>query len=76
VIAVADCEVVRIDGTTAGAIASRNPVVADELNQLLASRNRRLDPLVASSEIDVPAATLLEALAVDDIDPGVGRSTS
>jgi small-conductance mechanosensitive channel len=76
VTAVADCEVVRIDGSTAGAIASRNPAVADELNQLLASRNRRLDPLEASSEIDVPAATRVDALVVDDIDPGDGRPTS
>ena len=76
VTAVADCEVVRIDGSTAGAIASRNPAVADELNQLLASRNRRLEPLEASSEIDVPAATRVDALVGDDIDPGDGRSTS
>ena len=45
VIAVTDCEIVRIDASTAGAIASRNPSLADELNQLLSSRNRRLDPL-------------------------------
>ena len=54
VVAVSDCEVVRIDANTAGAVASRNPSLADELNQLLASRDRRLNPLVDRLAIEVP----------------------
>jgi len=74
VIAVADCEVVRIDASTAGAVASRNPSLADGLNQLLSSRNRRLDPLAERIEIDAPAsfvqvpAEIGEALVVDAVD--------
>ncbi len=56
VVAVSDCEVVRIDANSAGAVASRNPALADELNQLLASRDRRLNPLVDRFVIDVPGA--------------------
>jgi small-conductance mechanosensitive channel len=56
VVAVSDCEVVRIDANMAGAVASRNPSLADGLNQLMASRNRRLNPLVDRSVIDVPGA--------------------
>jgi small-conductance mechanosensitive channel len=56
VVAVSDCEVVRIDANMAGAVASRNPSLADGLNQLMASRNRRLNPLVDRFVIDVPGA--------------------
>jgi signal-transduction protein with cAMP-binding, CBS, and nucleotidyltransferase domain len=56
VVAVSDCEVVRIDANTAGTIASRNPSLADELNQLLTSRDRRLNPIVDRFVIDVPGA--------------------
>jgi hypothetical protein len=53
---VSDCEVVRIDANTAGTVASRNPSLADELNQLLSSRDRRLNPIVDRFVIDVPGA--------------------
>ncbi len=75
VIAVTDCEVVRIDASTAGAIASRNPSLADELNQLLSSRNRRLDPLVETIQIEAPAleqgsVAMGEDVSVDEVDSG------
>ena len=54
VMAVTDCEVVRIDASTAGAVASRNPSLADGLNQLMSSRNRRLDPLTERFDIEAP----------------------
>jgi small-conductance mechanosensitive channel len=54
VVAVTDCEVVRIEAGTAGAVASRNPSLADELNQLMSSRNRRLNPHVPRFEIEAP----------------------
>ena len=54
VVAVSDCEVVRIDANTAGAVASRNPTLADELNQMIASRDRRLNPLVDRFVINGP----------------------
>lgn len=54
VVAATDCEVVRIEASTAGAVASRNPSLADELNQLMSSRNRRLDPHVQRFEMEAP----------------------
>ncbi len=70
VVAVSDCEVVRIDANTAGAVASRNPSLSDELNQLLASRDRRLNPLVDRFVIDGPSlgadAAEVGALPVGD----------
>ncbi len=56
VVAVSDCEVVRIDADMAGAVASRNPSLADGLNQLLASRDRRLNPISDRFVLDVPGA--------------------
>lgn len=66
VVAVTDCVIVRIDASVGGAVASRNPTLADELNQLLASRSRRLDPLVdrldiAAPELDDHGAAVTEA---------------
>ncbi len=70
VVAVSDCEVVRIDANTAGAVASRNPSLSDQLNQLLASRDRRLNPLVDRFVIDGPSlgadAAEVGALPVGD----------
>lgn len=54
VIAVSDCEVVRIDANVAGSLASRNPSLAEQLNQLLAARDRRLNPLVGGFVAEVP----------------------
>jgi small-conductance mechanosensitive channel len=54
VVAVTDCEVVRIEASIAGAVASRNPSLADELNQIMASRNRRLDSRAERFEIEAP----------------------
>ncbi len=56
VVAMSDCEVVRIDANMAGAVASRNPSLADGLNQLLASRDRRLHPLAGQFVMDAPGA--------------------
>ena len=81
VMAVTDCEVVRIDASTAGAVASRNPSLADGLNQLLSSRNRRLDPLAERFEIEAPAleqgpVAIGEALVVDAVDSDDEESPS
>jgi CRP-like cAMP-binding protein len=81
VIAVTDCEVVRIDGSTAGAIASRNPTLADELNQLLASRNRRLDPPTATvgigpSALDQDPIEVRTTVVVEDEGPHEGEPAS
>jgi small-conductance mechanosensitive channel/CRP-like cAMP-binding protein len=75
VVAVADCEVVRIEASTAGAVASRNPSLADELNQLMSSRNRRLDPHAGRIEIEAPvpdsgSGEVDEALVVPVVDAG------
>jgi CRP-like cAMP-binding protein len=81
VMAVTDCEVVRIDASTAGAVASRNPSLADGLNQLMSSRNRRLDPLTDRFDIEAPALDQLpvgvsEALDVDAVDADDEESPS
>ena len=59
VMALTDCEVIRIDAEAASAVAGRNPGVTDALNQILTSRSRRLQPSVAgrSIEIQVPGET-------------------
>ena len=54
VVSVTDCETIRIDAATAGAVASRNPALAHELDQLLSSRNRRLSPLVHQLDFETP----------------------
>ena len=54
VVAITDCLTVRIEASTAGAVASRNPALAYELDQLLSSRNRRLSPLVRQLDFETP----------------------
>ena len=81
VMAVTDCEVVRIDASTAGAVASRNPSLSDGLNQLLSSRNRRLDPLTERFDIEAPAldprpVEIGEALAAEAVDADDEESPS
>ncbi len=46
IIAVTDCETVRIDGGVAGEVASRNPALSSALNQVSATRRRRLERIV------------------------------
>ena len=75
VVAVSDCEVVRIDANMAGAVASRNPALADELNQLLASRNRRRHPLVDRFVIDAPGGGD-EAASVGHPPPGFSAESA
>jgi len=81
VMAATDCEVVRIDGSTAGAVASRNPSLADGLNQLLSSRNHRLDPQAERFDIEAPALDqgpvgTGEALILDAVDTNDEESPS
>jgi small-conductance mechanosensitive channel len=81
VMAVTDCQVVRIDASTAGVVASRNPSLADGLNQLLSSRNRRLDPLAERFDIEAPVldqgpVEIGEALVVDAVDANDEESPS
>jgi small-conductance mechanosensitive channel len=81
VMAATDCEVVRIDASTAGAVASRNPSLADGLNQLMSSRNRRLDPLTEQFDIEAPALDQRpvgssEVLVVDTVDADDEESPS
>ena len=71
VIAVTDCQVVRIDGSTAGVVASRNPSLADGLNQILSSRNRRLDPQAERFDIEAP---VLDQGPVEIAEPLVGEN--
>ncbi len=78
VVAITDCEVVRIDATIASAVASRNAEVANELNHLLTSRNRRLDPLLEQFEIEGPGldrdvADIRGDSVVDDPNPSNGE---
>ena len=54
VLAVTDCEVVRLDAETASGVAGRNPRVTDTLNQILISRSRRLGPHTVDSAIELP----------------------
>jgi signal-transduction protein with cAMP-binding, CBS, and nucleotidyltransferase domain len=78
VVAVTDCDVVRIEASTAGAVASRNPSLADELNQLMSSRNRRLDPHAGRFDIEAPVPDsssresdeALQLREVDAVDAG------
>ena len=42
VVAVTDCEVIRLDADDAGVVASRNPALAAVLNKVIANRLRRL----------------------------------
>ena len=44
-VAVTDCEVVAIDRDAAGSLISKNPELADALNQIEARRTRRIDRL-------------------------------
>jgi small-conductance mechanosensitive channel len=53
VVAVTDCEVVIVQESVAGSVASRNPALAEVLNQLLASRRRRIDRMVEAARRDV-----------------------
>jgi CRP-like cAMP-binding protein len=46
VVAAQDCEVVRVSESVAGEVASRNPTLADALNQLKETRQRRLERIV------------------------------
>jgi hypothetical protein len=67
VVAATDCEILRIDASTAGAVASRNPALAEEIDQQLSSRNRRLNPLGDQFQFEAPdiGAGPGEAGAVD-----------
>ena len=55
VMALTDCEVVRIDAEEASAVAGRNPRATDALNQILTSRSRRLQPSAAAHSIEIQA---------------------
>lgn len=55
VMALTDCEVIRIDAEAASAVAGRNQRATDALNQILISRSRRLQPIVAERSIEMPA---------------------
>jgi small-conductance mechanosensitive channel/CRP-like cAMP-binding protein len=53
VVALTDCEVIRIDAEAANAVAGRNPRVTEALNQILTSRSRRLQPTVAGHAVTI-----------------------
>jgi small-conductance mechanosensitive channel/CRP-like cAMP-binding protein len=46
VVAITDCEVLIIGADAAGGAASRNPALAEALNQLLATRRRRVERML------------------------------
>lgn len=46
VVAVTDCELVVVEEEAAGAVASRNPALAEVLNQLAATRRRRIERMI------------------------------
>jgi small-conductance mechanosensitive channel/CRP-like cAMP-binding protein len=50
VVAVTDCEVVAVDEAVAGLVASRNPALSEVLNQLAATRRRRIERMLEASE--------------------------
>ena len=54
VLALIDCEIIRIDAEAASAVASRNTVLTDQLDQLMISRARRLSPLSDEAHIEAP----------------------
>jgi small-conductance mechanosensitive channel/CRP-like cAMP-binding protein len=55
VMALTDCEVIRIDAEAVSAVAGRNQRATDALNQILISRSRRLQPIVAEHSIEMRA---------------------
>lgn len=79
--AVSDCEVIRIDAETAGAVMSRNSVLTDGVDQMMISRSRRLHPLPDTERIMAPEAMeFLGSLATGsgevDPEPDNGEPTS
>jgi CRP-like cAMP-binding protein len=46
VVAVSDCDMVVVDGATAGLVVGRSPALADALTHLATTRRRRVDVLV------------------------------
>jgi small-conductance mechanosensitive channel len=56
ILALTDCEIVRIHAEAAGAVASRNTELTDQLDQLMISRARRLSPLVDDNQFAAPEA--------------------
>jgi small-conductance mechanosensitive channel len=61
VVAVTDCEVIRIDAEAASVVAGRNPQVTDTLNQILISRSRRLQPRAGDRPIELAAPDAIPA---------------
>ncbi len=77
ILALTDCEVIRIDAEAAGAVASRNTELTEHLDQLMISRARRLNPLPDDVRIVTPealgffgAATPAPNGSIDEADGG------
>ncbi len=70
VVALSDCEMVRIGEEAAGAVASRNPALAAALNQVAATRRRRLERIV--EQLDRTSAVSAEPS--EAVKPEVERS--
>ncbi len=52
VVADADCEVIRTDLLAAGPLIARNPALVEALNQITATRTRRIERLASDSQHD------------------------
>jgi len=74
VVAITDCEVVIIDSDAAGTVTSRSPDLTDALNQLTATRRRRIGRLIEAGPAAAPAgkASAAAQLEGDDV-PGGGE---
>jgi len=55
VVAVTDCELIIVDESAAGTVASRNPALSEVLNQLAATRQRRIERMVRNTGSRDPA---------------------
>lgn len=75
VVAITDCEVLIIGADAAGGVASRNPDLADALNQLMATRRRRVERMLRERFTEVSPTETQPAIAIDASDEtGGGRS--
>lgn len=71
VVAVTDCELIIIDAEAAGRVTSRNPALADALNQLAANRRRRIARMVEDqnrepASLEQPTANVIASVDEED----------
>ena len=72
VVAITDCEVLIIGAEAAGGVASRNPALAEALNQLMATRRRRVERMLRERFSVVPSSETQPAIPTDATDETAG----